>query len=74
MPEWRGRGLGRWLLARVASIAVERGCGRMEWAVLDWNELALRFYRNLGAQAMNQWTVYRITGDALLRLGSSTDN
>lgn len=70
VPEWRKRGFGRKLLARVASIAVDRGCGRLEWAVLDWNEPALKFYRNLGAQTMDEWTVCRLTGDALERLGS----
>ncbi|OFW07026.1 MAG: hypothetical protein A3I61_03315 [Acidobacteria bacterium RIFCSPLOWO2_02_FULL_68_18] len=69
LPEWRGRGVGRALLRHLARIAVARGCGRMEWAVLDWNEPAIRFYRSLGAQAMDGWTVYRLTGDALKRLG-----
>jgi GNAT superfamily N-acetyltransferase len=73
-PEWRKRGYGRQLLASVARIAVERGCGRMEWSVLDWNEPALRFYKSLGAQAMEEWTVYRLTGDALRQLGSNTDS
>lgn len=66
-PEWRGRGVGRQLFARVAEIAVERGCGRMEWAVLDWNEPAIGFYRRLGARAMDEWTVFRLTGSALER-------
>jgi GNAT superfamily N-acetyltransferase len=68
LPDWRGRGIGRALLAHLARIALERGCGRMEWSVLDWNEPAIGFYRGLGAQAMDQWTVYRLTGDALARL------
>lgn len=68
LPERRGRGVGRALLRHLASIAVARGCGRMEWAVLDWNETAIRFYRSLGAQPMAEWTVYRLTGDALRRL------
>jgi GNAT superfamily N-acetyltransferase len=68
LPEWRGRGVGRALLRHLARIAVERGCGRMEWAVLDWNEPAIGFYRSLGARAMDEWTVYRLTGDALRRL------
>ena len=72
VPQKRKRGYGRQLLATVARIAVERGCGRLEWSVLNWNEPALRFYRSLGALAMNQWTVYRLTGDALRKLGSST--
>jgi GNAT superfamily N-acetyltransferase len=64
-PEARGRGYGRRLLARLARIARDRGCGRLEWSVLDWNESAIRFYRSLGANAMDQWTVYRLTGAAL---------
>lgn len=67
-PELRGRGVGRRLLARLAAIAVERGCGRFEWSVLDWNEPAIRFYLGLGARPMEGWTVYRMTGDALERL------
>ena len=70
-PELRGHGYGRALLARLASIAVERNCGRVEWAVLNWNEPAIRFYRSLGALPMDQWTVYRITGEALEKLVSS---
>jgi GNAT superfamily N-acetyltransferase len=68
LPQWRGRGLGRKLLAYVAAAAVERGCGRLEWAVLDWNEPAIRFYRKLGAEAMEEWTLYRLTGHALKEL------
>jgi GNAT superfamily N-acetyltransferase len=67
-PEWRGRGLGRMLLARLARIAVERGYGRMEWSVLDWNEMALRVYRAVGARPMDEWTVYRLNGEALRNL------
>jgi len=67
VPAWRGRGVGRALLGCLARIAVERGCGRMEWSVLDWNDLAIGFYRTIGAQPMDAWTVYRLTGDALLR-------
>jgi len=67
-PELRGRGVGRQLLSRLAAIAVERGCGRFEWSVLDWNEPAIRFYRNLGAKPMDGWTVFRVTGDALAAL------
>lgn len=62
LPESRGSGVGRHLLAFLANKAVERGCCRMEWAVLNWNEPAIRFYENLGAEAMNKWTVYRLTG------------
>jgi GNAT superfamily N-acetyltransferase len=68
LPAWRSRGVGRALLAYLARVAVARNCARMEWSVLDWNEPALRFYRGLGAQAMDTWTVYRLTGDALTRL------
>lgn len=70
LPQWRGRGLGGRLLAYIAGLAVARGCGRLEWAVLDWNEPAIRFYRSLGARAMKEWTVYRLTGEALKRLGA----
>ena len=73
-PEVRGRGVGRRLLAHLAAIAKERGCGRMEWFVLDWNEPAIRFYRSLGARPMDEWTVYRLTGpelDALAAEGGS---
>ena len=69
-PEWRKHGLGTLLLARLARIAVERGYGRMEWSVLDWNEMALRVYRGVGARAMNEWTVYRLNGDALRQLAA----
>jgi GNAT superfamily N-acetyltransferase len=69
-PEMRGRGTGRALLAHLAALAVERGCGRLEWWVLDWNEPAIRFYRSLGAQAMDDWTVFRVAGDALRRLAA----
>jgi GNAT superfamily N-acetyltransferase len=72
LPEWRGRGVGRRLLAHVAGVAVARGCGRMEWSVLDWNEPAIGFYRRMGARAMDEWTVYRITGEALERLAEGT--
>jgi GNAT superfamily N-acetyltransferase len=68
LPEWRRHGYGRSLLAEVARVAVERKCGRLEWSVLDWNEPALRFYRSLGAKAMDEWTIHRLTGDAIRRL------
>lgn len=67
-PEWRGRGIGLALLRHLARIAVDRGCGRMEWAVLDWNAPAIGFYRRLGAQPMDEWTVFRLAGEALRRL------
>ena len=71
LPHWRGQGVGRALLRHLARIAVERGCGRIEWSVLDWNETAIRFYRNIGARAMDEWTVYRLTGDAITTLADS---
>jgi GNAT superfamily N-acetyltransferase len=64
-PEARGRGIGKRLLAHLARTAVERGCARLEWAVLDWNEPSIGFYRGLGAVPMDEWTVFRLTGDAL---------
>ena len=67
-PAFRGRGLGRALLTRLAQIAVERDCGRFEWAVLDWNEPALKFYESLGAKGMHDWTVHRLVGDELATL------
>jgi GNAT superfamily N-acetyltransferase len=65
-PEARGRGLGKALLVRLAQIARERNCGRLEWSVLDWNEPSIRFYQSLGATAMDEWTGYRLTGEAML--------
>ena len=67
-PAYRGRGYGKALLARLAALAVERGCGRMEWWCLDWNRPSIDFYRSLGAQPMDEWTVYRLTGETLHRL------
>jgi len=69
-PALRGRGVGRALLARLAALALERGCGRFEWSVLDWNEPAIGFYRSLGAVPQSDWTVYRVTGHALARLAA----
>ena len=71
LPEWRGRGLGRMLLAHLARIAVERNCGRMKWSVLDWNEPAMRVYRGIGATPLDDWTICRLTGDALHHLARS---
>ena len=71
-PASRGRGIGRALIRFVAKIAVERHCGRFEWSVLDWNTRAIGFYRALGAVAMSEWTVHRVTGVALAQLGSGT--
>ena len=64
-PAFRGRGYGRALLLHVARIACERGCGRFEWSVLDWNEPSIRFYKSLGAQPLDDWTIFRVTGQAL---------
>jgi len=71
VPERRGGGVGRSLLEALARIAVERGCGRFEWAVLDWNEPAIGFYTRLGARSMDEWTVFRLTGDGLRRLAAA---
>ncbi|HEU5442978.1 MAG TPA: GNAT family N-acetyltransferase [Steroidobacteraceae bacterium] len=70
-PEARGRGIGKRLLAHLARTAVERRCARLEWAVLDWNEPSIGFYRSLGAVPMDEWTVFRLTGDALALLAGS---
>ncbi len=69
-PAWRSRGIGQALLRSVARVAVERDCGRMEWSVLDWNAPAIRVYQATGAAPMDEWTVYRLTGDALVRFAS----
>jgi GNAT superfamily N-acetyltransferase len=68
-PEYRGQGYGKALLQHLASICNERGYGRFQWWVLDWNSPAIEFYRSLGAVAMDEWTVYRVSGDELKRLG-----
>jgi GNAT superfamily N-acetyltransferase len=70
IPEHRSNGLGKLLLSHVANIAVERGCGRLEWSVLDWNENAARFYKGLGAEVMDDWRTFRMDGDALKQLAS----
>jgi GNAT superfamily N-acetyltransferase len=67
-PEKRGKGYGRALLVGLAKIARDRGCGRMEWAVLDWNEPAIKFYRALGAKPMDEWTVFRLTREEIAKL------
>jgi GNAT superfamily N-acetyltransferase len=69
-PEFRGAGVGRALLVHVARLAKERGCGRLEWSVLDWNEPAIGFYRGIGASPVSGWTVYRLTGETLDRLAA----
>ena len=69
-PAWRRHGIGRALLAALAQQAVEEGCGRLEWAVLDWNAPSIAFYRQLGAQPLDEWTTFRLTGEALTRLAA----
>ena len=70
-PDKRGKGYGRALLVDLAKVARDRGCGRMEWAVLDWNEPAIKFYRSLGAKPMEEWTVFRLTRDGIAKLAQS---
>ncbi|MGH9325461.1 MAG: GNAT family N-acetyltransferase [Terriglobia bacterium] len=70
--EFRGRGIGKALLVHLARIALEEGCGRFEWQVLDWNTPAIEFYRSLGAQAMKEWLTMRVSGDALEKLAKRT--
>ena len=72
LPEWRGKGMGRQLLSHLASIALARDCRRLEWAVLDWNEPSIQFYRGLGALPQDEWTIYRLSGKALEKLGSES--
>ena len=67
-PEYRGRGYGKALLKKLAAIAIERGCGRMEWVCLDWNQPSIDFYLSLGAKPMTDWTVYRVAGDGIRHL------
>ena len=69
-PQARGKGFGKALLVRLAQIALERGCGRVEWAVLNWNQPSIEFYDALGARPNSDWTVYRLTGEALQSLGT----
>lgn len=64
-PEYRGKGYGKALISKLAQIAVERGCGRLEWSCLDWNKPSIDFYLSLGAERMDDWTVYRLTGETL---------
>jgi GNAT superfamily N-acetyltransferase len=70
LPEYRRQGIGRAILTKVAQIAVERDCGRLEWSVLDWNESAQAFYRSMGASILDDWRICRVTEDALTQLGS----
>jgi len=67
-PEFRGHGIGKHLLTRLAGLAVERGCGRLDWSVLDWNEPAIRFYQGIGARALDDWTQFRLDGEALAEM------
>ena len=69
-PEYRGKGYGKATLQRLAQIAVERGCGRLEWSCLDWNQPSIDFYLSLGAEPMEEWTVYRLTGDTLTQMAA----
>ena len=71
LPEHRGKGYGKAILQKLATIAVERGCGRLEWWCLDWNKPSIDFYRSLGAEPMSDWTVYRLTGDTLKNLAET---
>jgi GNAT superfamily N-acetyltransferase len=68
IPESRGKGHGKGLLIALAKLALERECGRVEWSVLNWNEPAIQFYKSLGAKPMDEWTVYRVTGEAIENL------
>ena len=72
-PAYRGKGYGKALLAKLAQIAVERGCGRMEWWCLDWNTPSIEFYKSLGALPMDEWTVYRITGKTLTDMAQAAE-
>lgn len=72
-PEVRGNGIGKKMLKHLAKLAVERGCGRLEWWCLDWNKSSIAFYLSLGAEAMSDWTVYRITGDTLINLAKDKE-
>jgi GNAT superfamily N-acetyltransferase len=71
LPEYRGYGIGKALLAELARIAIDRGYGRMDWLCLNWNEPSIKFYRSLGAEAKDEWTLYRLTGDMLRNLAGS---
>lgn len=70
LPEYRGKGHGKKLLAHIAKLTIDRGYGRFEWSVLDWNTPAIEFYKSIGAKPMNEWTVQRLTGDALKKLAN----
>ena len=70
-PEFRGKGVGRALLRYLAKVAVDRNCGRLEWSVLDWNSPAIGFYKSLGAEPLEDWTIFRLRGEALFRLAGA---
>ena len=70
-PEFRGKGVGRALLRYLAKVAVDRNCGRLEWSVLDWNSPAIGFYKSLGAESLEDWTIFRLRGEALFRLAGA---
>ena len=70
-PEYRGKGYGKALLKQLAAVAVERGCGRLEWVCLDWNQPSIDFYKSLGAEPQSDWTIYRLTGNTLTALAES---
>jgi len=70
IPEMRGKGFGKSLLKHLAKLAVERDCGRLEWACLDWNEPSICFYKGLGAKALEDWTVFRVTGETLIEMAN----
>lgn len=72
-PDYRGKGIGKALLINLAKVAVERGCGRLEWSVLDWNQSAIGFYKSLKAKPMNEWTVFRLTGEDLTEISKIED-
>ena len=72
LPEYRGRGYGKGILKKLAQTAVERGCGRLEWSCLDWNKPSIDFYLSLGAEPMEEWTVYRLAGNTLQELACKT--
>ena len=73
MPQHRGNGYGKATLGELARIAVERNCGRLEWSCLDWNKPSIDFYLSLGAEAMDEWTIYRLTGNALQNMARKGD-
>lgn len=72
LPEYRGKGYGKALLEKLAEIAIDRGCGRLEWWVLDWNTPSIDFYKSMGAVPMDEWTVFRITGDTLEKMSAQS--